>query len=272
VGVFRHFFDWDGRAPSLAEQLKGVFRQVGDMGLELTDAVNRIAATPKYVTLFRNVYHSDPDGVAMIAALVAYQKSLVVSESRFDRFYLRADSSALTVAERRGWEVFRTSSCAGCHVPLPDPGGSGIIVFSEDRFHNLGVGYANGRMADRGRYDITHAPNDMGAFKTPTLRNVALTAPYMHDGSLKTLEAVIDFYARGGNKNRNLDPIIVPLRLSVNQKADLVAFLKSLTSEWLTDSLAVRRKFFPHSASHSYPGKHVDLQDNANSANRGSSR
>jgi cytochrome c peroxidase len=138
-----------------------------------------------------------------VAALVAFQESLIVTESRFDRFYLGGDSTALSATEVRGWRLFRSgrAGCGGCHVPFPEPGGSGIIVFSDRRFHNLGVGYENGRMEDVGRYGVTRQPRDWGAFMTPSLRNVSMTAPYMHDGSVATLEDVVEFYEKGGVKN-----------------------------------------------------------------------
>ncbi|MFQ5704850.1 MAG: cytochrome-c peroxidase, partial [Gemmatimonadales bacterium] len=185
-----------------------------------------------------------PDVDALLDALAAFQRSLVVAESRFDRFYLGGDSTALSESERRGWRLFRSarSGCGGCHVPLPDPGGSGIIVFRDVRFHNLGVGYENGRMEDVGRYGVTRQALDWGAFVTASLNNVALTAPYMHDGSLATLEDVVEFYAQGGIRNPNIDDVIVRREFTEQDRADLVAFLRALTTDWLADSVAVRRR------------------------------
>src|SRR5262249_11754594 len=115
------------------------------------------------------------------------------------------------------------------------PLGGAIAIFSDQRFHNLGVGYVNGRMRDTGRFEVTRDPEDWGKFKTPSLRNVAMTPPYMHDGSISTLEDVVDFYNRGGIPNPNLSPGIRPLYLSSRQKSALVAFLRTLTDSTIAD-------------------------------------
>jgi len=244
VAVFHSRFDWDGRASTLEDQLHGVFSIEGDMGIDLAEAVARVRRDTLYDGAFRRAYQRRPDVETILAALVAFQTSLVASESRFDRFYLGGDSMALSEEEKRGWRLFRSNEtgCAGCHVPLPDPGGAPIIVFSDDRFHNLGVGYKDGRMEDVGLYGVTRDPRAWGAFRTPSLNNVALTAPYMHDGSLATLEAVVEFYAQGGVRNPNIDEVIDKTELTDRDQADLVAFLRALTTEWLADSGEVTRR------------------------------
>lgn len=180
----------------------------------------------------------------LLEALVAFEESLVVPGSRFERFYLADDSGALSASEQRGWSLFRDPKlgCAGCHTPLPDPAGSGIIMFRDGQFHNLGIGYDNGHTRDAGRFEVTQIPADLGRFSTPSLRNVALTAPYMHDGSLKRLEDVVAFYARGGIRNPNLDVVMSPRVLSRQDRTDLVAFLRTLTTEWLKDSAVARQR------------------------------
>jgi cytochrome c peroxidase len=242
VVAFPFPLDWDGRANTAEDQLRGVFATSGDMGIDLGEAVTRVRRDRSYDDAFRRATGRGADVDGLLAALVAFERSLVDDASRFDRFYMRGESSALSAAEKRGWQLFQRSGCAGCHVPMPEPGGSGLIVFGENRFHNLGIGYENGRTRDVGRYAVTHAPSDLGAFKTPSLRNVALTAPYMHDGSLATLDDVVAFYSRGGIKNPRLDQVMVPRNLRSEDQRDLVAFLGALSTEWVSDSTAVRRR------------------------------
>lgn len=236
--------DWDGRASDLAEQLQGVFSVDGDMGMDLGEAVRRVRDDSCYRTVFRRAYGREPDAVSLVTSFESFLKSLVVADSRFDRFYLGGQATALDEQERLGWELFRTAraGCAGCHVPVPDPV-SGVVLFVDSRFHNLGIGYELGWTADVGRYSVTQRQRDWGAFRTPTLRNVSLTAPYMHDGSIATLEEVIDLYNQGGRENPHLDEVIRgPRHLSRAEAATLVAFLKALTAEWLPDSAEVSRR------------------------------
>ena len=170
----------------------------------------------------------------MAIALAAYQRTLISEKSRFDRFLLNNEVDKLTALELDGFLFFeKKAACSNCHqlhLPRNHPA-SGLRLFTDFGFHNLGIGYAAGRLADTGRYRASGDENDLGAFRTPSLRNVAITAPYMHDGSLATLEEVIDFYDAGGRPNPNLSPLIRPLFLSVYEKAALVAFLRTLTDQ-----------------------------------------
>ncbi|MBK6495921.1 MAG: cytochrome-c peroxidase [Gemmatimonadetes bacterium] len=193
-------FNWDGSRATLEEQVLGVFQEDGDMGMPIHAALLRIATDREYVEMFRQVFGRAPDLAGFADALAAFQRTLIYSDSRFDRFWFGGDSTALTAEERRGWEVFRgpKTNCSGCHVPtLTSNVDEGRAPFFDHRFHNLGVGYSAGEMRDLGRYLVTGVPRDWGAFRTPSLRNVALTAPYMHDGSLESLEDVVAFYVRG---------------------------------------------------------------------------
>jgi cytochrome c peroxidase len=147
-------------------------------------------------------------------ALASYVRSILSGNSPFDRF-VNGDRTALTGLEQRGLQIFRgKGNCTACHVG-PN--------FTDERTHNTGVAWRTGRLADPGAGD--------GAFKTPTLREIARTAPYMHDGSLATLEDVIEFYDRGGNRNSHLDVEIRDLKLTGEEKAALLAFLQALTGE-----------------------------------------
>lgn len=246
VAVFRTAFDWDGRAQSLDDQLLGVFSIDGDMGIDSIGVVTRLRGDARVVKLFAEAFGRGPTFTDARHAIVAFVRTLSAGPSRFERYYLHGDSTVLTDREFRGWTLFRENrlGCSGCHVPLPDPEGSGLLVFTDNSTHNLGVGYREGRFADSGRYEVTGQGGDVGAFRTPSLRNVALTAPYMHDGSIETLEEVLQFYMHGGIPNPHLDPVIVRRGLTGRERQDLVAFLKSLTAEWLADSSAVSRAFF----------------------------
>ena len=139
----------------------------------------------------------------------------------------KGDKNALTAAQKRGLALFRGKArCAICH--------NGILL-SDMAYHNLGVPQTGPMRVDVGRYAVTHDPMDKGKFRTPTLRNVALTAPYMHDGAFRTLKDVVDFYDRGGGKSPfTKDSLIMPLHLSAQDKKDLVEFLKSLSGETRT--------------------------------------
>ncbi|MBI2403220.1 MAG: c-type cytochrome [Gemmatimonadetes bacterium] len=144
--------------------------------------------------------------------------------SPFDRYEVTHDTAALSPRARRGLELFRgKANCVVCH-----DGGS----FTDERFHNTGVAWRDGAFADSGRFAVTRRPEDVGAFKTPTLRDVERTAPYMHDGSLSALEEVVEFYDRGGRPNPHLDAAVQRLDLGPEEKRALVEFLRSL-SGWL---------------------------------------
>ena len=189
--------------------------------IEMANPRDAIVATLRgiagYRPLFAKAFGSDGIDIARISmAIACFERTLVSSNAPFDR-HQRGDGGAMTPEQVRGMAVFfDQASCDRCHQ------GSN---FTSNAYANEGIG------SDVGRYAVTHDPRDWGAFKIPTLREVEHTAPYMHDGSLKTLEEVVEFYDKGGNPNRNLDPNIRPLHLSEQQKQDLVAFLKALSGE-----------------------------------------
>ena len=193
---------------------------------------------------------------ALGMALASYQRTLVSGDSAFDRWYYGGEKAALSVSAKRGFELFTgKAGCAACHTV-----GEETALFFDNRLHNTGTGYRESMgifpdketvtiapgvtididrsiiervgekpPTDVGRYEVTQNPHDRWKYKTPSLRNVALTAPYMHNGSLSTLRDVVDFYDKGGVPNELLDPLIQPLNLSEGEKTDLVAFLESLT-------------------------------------------
>lgn len=226
AAYYRHYF-WDGRAASLEEQCKGPIANTKEMA-KLKDAheahrecVEKVKSIAGYRPIFKKVYGSEEPSMNQIAdAIATFERTILSGNSPYDR-YKAGDKAAMTEEEIRGMALFKKTGCANCH---------GGFNFSDDRFHNIGIGMDRAD-PDPGRSAISGNPKDFGAFKTPTLRDSANAAPYMHDGSLKTLEQVVDYYDKGGNPNKNLHPLIKPLHLSPEEKADLVSFLKALSGE-----------------------------------------
>jgi len=213
---------WDGRSPSLEDQAKGPIQNPVEMGNTHQAMIQTVSGISGYEDEFKAVFGEGPITVDQVAdAIAAFERTVVTTDSRFDR-YARGDQNALTRLEKQGLEIFNGKGhCTACHWGPH---------FSDGRFHNLGVPPKDPKNPDVGRYEITKDPRDMGAFKTPTVRDASRRAPYLHDGSEKTLESLIDFYDRGGGKNPNLDPLMVPLGLNQHEKEALVAFIKALDS------------------------------------------
>jgi cytochrome c peroxidase len=210
---------WDGRAASLEEQALGPIHNPIEMGETLENVVEKLNAIPGYRRQFLEVFGTDADTVGIAKAIAAFERTIVSGPSPYDR-YIAGERGALGPQAVRGMNLFNGKAhCTLCH---------GGPAFSDQSFHNLGVGMDRPD-ADVGREAHTKNPADRGKFKTPGLRNVALTYPYLHDGSATTLREVIDLYNRGGVPNPNLDPLMLPLRLTERERQDLVAFLESLT-------------------------------------------
>ncbi len=222
----RHFL-WDGRASSLEEQVRIALREPNEMGIDDAQIRGRLRELDGE---FRSALGRGPGLRTVSEAIAAHVRTIIAGGSRADLFLYCGRRSALTVVERRGLRLFEgEANCVRCHVIRHEsthPFGGEIALFTDDRFHNIGAGDS----ADPGRAAVTGSGAHFGAFKTPTLRNVALTAPYMHDGSLRTLRQVVEFYNRGGGANARLDPNIHPLGLSASEVTAIVAFLESLTS------------------------------------------
>ena len=224
---------WDGRFRTLEQQALSPFQR-GEMGIDVDEAVRRVNSDPEYIDLFRETIGHRPSANDMSHALAAFQRTLISAESRVDRF-LNSGGSVLTRLEYDGFHVFtQRAACSNCHDLFPpqlDGRRGHRPLFADFRFHNVGIGFRAGRFTDTGRYELSGVEKDIGAFRTPSLRNAARSAPYMHDGSLSTLEDVVEFYNAGGRPNPNLSPLIRPLFLDDYEKAALVAFLYALTDE-----------------------------------------
>lgn len=211
---------WDGRKPTLEEQALGPLTAAAEMHGSIADMKRKLEAIAGYRQMFEAAYPGEPiDGKTIAKAIASFERTVLSTDSPFDR-WMRGDQHAMSEAAKRGFEVFRgPGNCETCH--------SGFN-FTDNGFHNIGVKDPDGH-PDLGRYNERKVAAMKGAFKTPTLRDVALTGPYMHNGCYKTLEEVVDHYARGGDVKDNLSPDMRPIHLSERQKADLVAFLESLT-------------------------------------------
>ncbi|WP_333839945.1 cytochrome-c peroxidase [Pelomicrobium sp.] len=247
----------DGRETSLENQVWSPLLARNEMGNPSVGyVIEKIQTLSDYKGLFEQAFGRGPDMLTVGQALAAYQRTLLSANAPFDRWYYGKEAGALSREAQRGFEVFRgKAGCTACHLV-----GEKYALFTDNAFHNTGVGWARSmgvrgkrsvRLApgltvevdekmlqdfeppipDTGRFEVTFDPRDRWAYRTPTLRNVALTAPYMHDGSLATLEEVVAFYDRGGFDHPLRDPRLKPLGLTAEEQQALVAFLKALTGD-----------------------------------------
>ena len=207
----------DGVNPSLEAQVIVPIHEKNEFDFHILLAAERLKKKKEYVDLSLAAFGEIPNPKVISNAIASFERTLISGNSRYDQFTFQKDSSALSINELRGMHLFNKHNCVTCHS---------------------GFNFTNGEVVNNGLYQhyedigkmrVTLDPKDKGAFKVPTLRNVALTAPYMHDGSLKSLEAVVDHYIKGGFDNPNKDNRIKKLSLSENDKQDLVAFLKCLS-------------------------------------------
>jgi cytochrome c peroxidase len=223
---------WDGRAASLETQSLEPVSNPVEMAHTLEGVERRLSEDSAYKVRFEKAFGPGKITREKIAmAIAAFERTLISGNSPFDRYLYGGDKTALSASAARGLELFRDpkkANCVTCHTIDQK-----YALFTDNKFHNLGVGVdAAGDLTDLGRHQVTKQESDKGAFKTPTLRSVALTAPYMHDGSLKTLKEVVDFYVGGGTSNPFLDKDMKALdNLTPQDRADLLAFLESLTGE-----------------------------------------
>lgn len=217
---FRDAFFWDGRAKTLEEQALGPISNPAEMNLPIKDAVSRLQNNPIYNKAFQNIFKSKVTKELLGKALALYEKTLETGDSPMDKFVM-GDSLALTPQEKLGLQLFNgKANCIQCHFGMDMTG---------DEFRNIGL-YDGVKYKDAGRMDVTKKVEDKGKFKVPGLRNVAKTAPYMHDGSFKTLEEIVEYYDNPSKKislPHNVDKEIKPLNLTQEEKKALVVFLKN---------------------------------------------
>ena len=217
---------WDGRAATLEEQALGPVQNPIEMAMpDMETVVKRLESDPEYVALFKAAFPPEGGVTAehIANSIATFERSILAGNSPFDRFQA-GDKSAMSEAAQRGYEIFKDENrgnCETCHVGFN---------FSDENYYNLGVAM-DAKKPDLGRYAIQKLEGYQGAFKTPTLRQITQTGPYMHDGSQKTLEEVVDFYNKGGHANKWLNSKVKKLNLSKQDQKDLVEFLKALTGE-----------------------------------------
>lgn len=250
---------WDGRVLSLEEQARGPFLNPVEHGLKNFDPILKtIRGDRQYTALFKKTFAAESGDITIehvVKAIAAFERTVISGNSPFDRYLYGKEPGAMSDAAIRGLAVFRLKGrCVDCHTI-----GQTSAVFTDNKFHNIGVGFSrisdnlmdivdafrkkkesgeeldvdiltSANISELGRFAITLDPSDLGRFKTPFLRNVAVTGPYMHDGSMDSLEEVVEFYNQGGEDNPMLDGGIRPLRLTEQEKTDLVEFMKALTS------------------------------------------
>jgi cytochrome c peroxidase len=218
--AFSPLLFWDGRAKSLEEQVLGPIQNPIEMAETLDHLVSKLQTVKGYRRQFRNVFGTEISSQGIAKAIAAFARTLISTNSAFDKYAL-GDKQAMNQAAIKGMALFKDKArCILCHNG-PN--------FTDNQFHNLGVPQVGPLKMDLGRYDVTHRERDKGAFKTPTLRSILETAPYMHDGVFLSLEEVIEFLDKGGGANQNLSPLMKPLGLTQEEKADLLAFLEAIT-------------------------------------------
>lgn len=217
-----HVQFWDGRARSLEEQAIGPIHNPVEMAETHEHVVAKLGKIKGYQQQFRAVFGTDVNLQGIAEAIAAYERTVLSTNSAFDKYVLGAQK-AMDEAAVRGLALFKGKArCILCHNG-PN--------FTDNQFHNLGVPQVGPMKEDLGRFAVSRAEKDRGAFKTPTLRSITETAPYMHDGAFRTLEEVVEFMDQGGGSNPNLSPLVKPLNLTAEEKSDLVAFLKALAGE-----------------------------------------
>jgi len=221
--VFSSAQFWDGRAATLEDQSIGPFTNPIEHGFSKYDMmIAKMKKIPGYKKLFMEVFSEEITIGNVGKAIASFQRTVLSGNSPADRFDQGQEASAISPAAQHGLTLFREKArCTKCH--------SGFN-FTDEKFHNLGIGWDDNKV-DLGRYMVTGNAEELGAFKTPTLREISRSAPYTHDGRFKTLEEVVNFYNKGGVKNPHQDPLILPLELTDQEKSDLVQFLRTLNGE-----------------------------------------
>lgn len=222
---------WDGRKKTLEEQAIAPMKSALEMNVNSNKLLRWLQSDAEYKKLFNKAYPNEKIGTATLSkAIAAFERTLVSNNSAFDR-WVKGDKKAMSKQQINGFKLFTgKAKCVVCHA-APN--------FTDNGFHNIGLASWGKQNPDLGRFKQRPLAIMKGAFKTPTLRDIALTAPYFHDGSAKTLKQVVDFYVSGGVIKTNLSPNLSKIELSKSERESLVAFLKALTSKIQTTTLPI---------------------------------
>ena len=219
IGYHKQFY-WDGRSGSLEAQGMAAWKG-GNMGVgeKTGEIAAKINALQGYKAQFQKVFQSDATPDNMMKAITAYERTIISGDTAWDR-WKAGDNTAISMSAYRGWNIFQAIKCNNCHDG---------VLFTDQQYHNIGIGMDQ-KEPDPGRGKVTNKPEDTGAFKTPTLRDIARSAPYFHDGSAKTLEEAVDIMLAGGKENQYLDKKnLQPHKILPEQREDLLNFLRSLS-------------------------------------------
>ncbi|MBL7807901.1 MAG: c-type cytochrome [Saprospiraceae bacterium] len=225
--AYHPYFTREGGVPTLEMQILVPIQEHNEFDFNILLIADRLKSDTTYVRMSQEAYGRDPDFYIITRGIACFERTLISGQSRYDEFFFQGKTNALTASELRGMDLFfsEKTNCAGCH--------SGFN-FSNYAFENNGL-YET--YPDPGRFRLTEDPADIARFKVPTLRNVAVTAPFMHDGSFSSLTSVVEHYDSGGKNHPHRSPLIRQLGLTAQEKVDLVAFLESLTDEkFITNS------------------------------------
>ena len=233
--MLRRPFFWDGRAKTLEEQALAPIENPVEMNLPLDSAIQRLQISRAYRDYFKRIFDSEPSKETVAAAIAAFERTLETSDSPFDKWKFYDDSNAVSATVKKGFEIFNgKGKCSKCHFGAD---------FTQNDFRNIGL--FNGKnLNDSGRIIVSGRKEDLGKFKTPSLRNVSVTGPYMHNGMFKTLKQVIDFYnepEKAVSNSINRDSLLAkPLGLTLKEKNELEMFLFSLTDQKFVNTNAAK--------------------------------
>ena len=217
IGYHKEFY-WDGRSGSLEKQALAAWTGA-NMGAKADEIVAKLNALQGYKQQFQKVFQSDATPDNVVKAIAAFERTIISGNTAWDR-WKAGDNTALSQSAWRGWNIFQSIKCNNCHDG---------VLFTDQQYHNVGIGMDQ-KEPDVGRFKVTNKPEDTGAFKTPTLRDIAKSAPYFHDGSAKTLEEAVDIMLAGGKDNPHLDKKNLQAhKLLPEQREDLLNFLRSLS-------------------------------------------